>query len=70
MPEALRAVSKTILATGHSVELEEKHKKARAAVGLPEIPPTVLRHTELLSELRAIAEARNTMEAISKGGEG
>jgi CoB--CoM heterodisulfide reductase subunit C len=69
LPEALRSVSRNILSTGHSVDLEDKHKKARAAVGLPEVPPTILKHPEMLEELKAIMEAREVVNVIAKGGE-
>lgn len=70
LPETLRSVSANILAFGHSVNFEDKHKKARVAVGLPEMPPTIIKHPEMLDEVKRIVEAGNIMSIIEGGGEG
>jgi heterodisulfide reductase subunit C len=68
LPEALRSISANILEHGHAVDLGDKHKKARVAVGLPEVPPTVLSHPDMLAELKAIVGAREFIKFVEKGG--
>ncbi|NIS12462.1 MAG: 4Fe-4S dicluster domain-containing protein, partial [Thermoplasmata archaeon] len=53
LPEALRAIAGNIMEYGHAVDLGEKHKKARKAVGLPEVPPTVLAHPDMMKDIQA-----------------
>ncbi|UCC92248.1 MAG: 4Fe-4S dicluster domain-containing protein [Thermoplasmata archaeon] len=69
LPEALRAISGNVLEMGHAVDLQEKHKKARVSVGLPEVPPTILQHPEMLEEVRSIVAARELMGLLEKGGD-
>jgi CoB--CoM heterodisulfide reductase subunit C len=69
LPEALRSISSNILEIGHAVDLQDKHKKARKAVGLPEVPPTVLAHPEMMEEVRAIVGAREFIKFVRKGGD-
>ena len=66
-PEALRSIASNILELGHAVDLQDKHRKARAAVGLPEVPPTILQHPEMLEEIRKIVGAREFIKFVEKG---
>jgi heterodisulfide reductase subunit C len=70
LPDALRLVSQNILKYGHAVDLQDKHKKARVAVGLEEVPSTILKHPEMLDEVRRIVTNREFLHLIEKGGEG
>lgn len=70
LPEAIRRICLNILANGHAIEVEDKHKKARKAVGLPELPPTALSHPEALEEIKAIVESRGLAALKGRGGEG
>ena len=70
LPPTLKKIARNILEFGHSVDLQDKHKKARAAVGLPEMPPTILKHPELIEELRSIVDAFEVSDHIVEGGEG
>ena len=70
LPQALRSIANNIITLGHSVDIEDKHKKARASVGLPELPPTIIGHPEMLKEVKAIVEARGLADFLSDGGEG
>lgn len=69
LPEALRSIASNILTQGHAVDLQEKHKKARVAVGLPEVPSTILQHPEMLEEIRKIVGAREFIKFVEKGGD-
>jgi heterodisulfide reductase subunit C len=69
LPDALRKIANNIITLGHSVDIEDKHKKARASVGLPELPPTIIRHPEMLGEIKAIIEARELTKYLSGGGD-
>jgi CoB--CoM heterodisulfide reductase subunit C len=68
LPEALRSISANIMEFGHAVDLGDKHKKARASVGLPEVPPTVLAHPEMMEGLQAIVNSREFAKFLEKGG--
>lgn len=69
LPKPLRKVCSNLMQWGHTVNVEEKHRKARQAVGLPELPPTIISHPEMEGDMRAIAEARGIIDLIEGGGD-
>lgn len=69
LPEELRAITYSILLTGHSVSIEDKHMKARLKVGLEEVPPTIAKDPKMLEELRIMAEFRGVVKLLDKGGD-
>jgi len=68
LPEALKEIANNILLTGHSVPIEEKHRKARLKVGLQEVPPTIAKDPKMLEELRTIIEFRGVDKLLENGG--
>ncbi len=69
LPEALKDITINILLSGHSVPIEDKHRKARLKVGLQEVPPTIAKDPKMLEELRTIVEFRGVDKLLDNGGD-
>jgi heterodisulfide reductase subunit C len=68
LPKELMGIIDNLLEYGHSVSIEDKHRKARLKVGLPEIPPTIAEFPDMLKELRTIVEFRGVNKILEQGG--
>lgn len=51
--------------TGHTVPINDKIKETRKALGLPEVPPTVLANEKAMADLKTILDAAK-FDAIVK----
>lgn len=47
-------VARTVVRTGHTIELGEDDREKRVSLGLPEVPPTVLADPAALEEVRML----------------